>query len=76
MKSPLKNVFICERIQKFFQGGAPNFDIFQVYFFFGKITLKHIENKKGSRGSGGKLPWKIFENLHPVVAVLVVFQQF
>ena len=27
-------------------------------------------------GSGGILPWKIFENLHSVVAISVFFEQF
>ena len=32
--------------------------------------------KKAPRGSGGRLPWKIFENLHTVVAILLLFEQF
>ena len=38
--------------------------------------MKHIENKKDSRGSGGMLLREIFENLHTVVAILVLFEQF
>ena len=61
-----------QRIQNFFQGGDTNFDIFSSLFFSGKIILKLTENKKGSRGSESKLPRKIFENLHIVVAILVL----
>ena len=63
------------RIQEFFREGAPNFDIpLSVPVGFpGRIILKHIENEKGSRGM---LPRKIFENLHTVEAILVLFEQF
>ena len=45
--------------------------------FCGRIILKHLVNMKGSRkGSRGMLPWKIFENLHTVVAILVFFEHF
>ena len=65
------------RIQKFFREGAPNFEIFlSVYFFSGRIILKHIEKKKSFRGFEGMLPRKIFEILHTVVAILVLFKQF
>ena len=68
-------MFSClGRIQKFFRKGAPNFDIF-LSAVFGRIILKHIENKKGSRGSGGMLPRKIYINLHTVAAILVLFEQ-
>ena len=58
----------------FFSEGALHFDIFSSVVFSGRIIVKHIENKKGSRGSGGMLPWKIFENLHTVVAILALFE--
>ena len=48
------------------------FIYFQAYFF-GKIILKHIKNKKDCKGSRGMLPRKI---LCTVVAILVVFEQF
>ena len=71
-------MFLClRRIQEFFfREGAPKIAIFSNVFFSGKIILKHIENKKGSRGSGGMLPRKFFENLQTVVAILVVLEQF
>ena len=40
-------------MQKFFQEGASNFDIFSSNVFSGRIILKHIENRKGSRGVRG-----------------------
>ena len=60
LKSPLK-MFSCPgQIQEFFLGrGHPNLPYFQACFFSCRIILKHIENKKGSRGSGMMLP-KIF----------------
>ena len=70
-------MFSClRRIQKFFRKRKLNFNIFSSPVFSGKIILKHIENKKDSRGSGGMLPRKVFENLHTVVAILVLFEQF
>ena len=54
----------------------PNLPYFQTFFFSGRIVLKNIDNKKGSRGSGGMFPRKIFENLHTVVAILALFEQF
>ena len=60
----------------FFREGAPNFAIFSNVLFSGRIILKHIENKKGSRGSGGMLSQKIFENLRAVVGILALFEQF
>ena len=38
--------------------------------------LKYIENIKGLRGSGGRALRRFFENLHTVVAILVLFEQF
>ena len=32
--------------------------------------------KKALGGSEGMLRWKVFENLHSVVAILVLFEQF
>ena len=39
----------------------------------GRIILKHIENKKGSRGLRGHAPR---ENVRAAVAILALFQQF
>ena len=46
--------------------------------FFGKTNLKLIEKQEKllARGSGGMLPWKKFENLDAVMAVLVLFALF
>ena len=60
----------------FSREGAPIFDIISCCFFLSRIILKYIENEKGSRGSGGMLPRKMFENLHTVLAILALFKQF
>ena len=67
-------MFLClRRIQKLFRVGAPNLDIFSRVFFSGRIILKHIDNKKDSRGM---IPRKIFENFDTVVTFLVLLKQF
>ena len=76
---PFENVFISATyFRNFFRKGAPKYAIFHKRIFFSGCTiiLKYIENKKGSRGSGGMLSWKIFENLPTVVAILALFEQF
>ena len=45
---------------------APKFAIFSSVFFSGRIILKACSCS----------PQKIFENLHTVVAILVLFEQF
>ena len=56
VKSPFERCFyVCGVFRNFFREGAPIFDISNVVFF-GKIILKHIENKKGSRGVRGHGP--------------------
>ena len=50
------------------------FHIFQAHFF-DRTNLKLIvKQKKALRGSGGMLPRKNFENLHAVMAILVLFE--
>ena len=44
-------------------------------FFPAELILNNLSNKNDSRGSGGMLPQKCFENLHTVMAILVLFQQ-
>ena len=66
--------FLCkERIQNFFQGGGRGLH-FEI--FFGRITLRQIEEKNGCRGVWGMQQQKFFENLGPVIAILVLFVQF
>ena len=73
----MKNAFISTAYSENFRKEAPNFDIFSSAVVSSKIILKHLENKKDSGGgSGGMLPQKIFEKLHTVVAILVLFEQF
>ena len=44
--------------------------------FLCRIILKHIENKKGFKGSGGMLPQKNLKILHTTVTILALFDQF
>ena len=67
---------VCQVFRNFFREGAPNFNIFLRVVFSDRIILKHIENKKDSRGYEGMPPRKMFENLHTVKTVLVLFEQF
>ena len=62
--------------RNFFQKEKPKFAIFPGAFFLGRIILKYIKNKKALEGSGGMLPRKIIENLHAIVAILALFEQF
>ena len=50
--------------------------LFPAFFFPNKLILSNLSNKNDSRGSAGMLPQKSFENLHTVMAVLVLFEQF
>ena len=45
-------------------------------FFSDKVVLKHIEYEKSFRGVRGHALRKIFKNLHTIVAILVLFEQF
>ena len=77
VKSPLKKFSYLQRIQEIFSGrGYQIRHIFKSVFFSGRAILKNIDNKKGTRGSAGLLPRKMFENLHTAVAILVLFEQF
>ena len=39
-------------------------------------TREYLSTKNNSTGCGGMLPRKIFENLHIVMAILVLFEHF
>ena len=45
-------------------------------FFSGRVTVKQIEKQKRPKGSRGMLPRQNFENLHAIMAILVLFEQF
>ena len=50
VNSPLKNVFIfhiCGILKNFFTEGHQNLTYFLAYYFFSRIIVKQIENKKG-----------------------------
>ena len=56
-----KRFYVCGVFTNFFRVGAPNFGVFLRVVFSGRIMLKHIENKKGLRESGGMLPGKFLK---------------
>ena len=59
LKKPFKNAFMSATYSKnFFREEAPKFAIFSNIFFSGRIVLKNIDNKKGSRGPGACSPGK------------------
>ena len=63
--------------RNFFKERAPNFITFSsVVFSPAKLILSNLSNKNDSRGSGGMLPRKIFENLHTVMVILTLLEQF
>ena len=73
VKGPLQCVFMSTAYSEFFSiRGHQTFTYFQAYFF----RKNYFENKKDSRGSRGVLPRSFLENLHTVVAILVLFEQF
>ena len=62
VKDPLKSVFMSAAYSEFFSVRGTNFShIFQAYFFFERIILKHIENKNDCGGSRGRLPGKFLK---------------
>ena len=70
-------MFSCQvRTQNFFQGGKTNFRHFSSVVFSTDLIVSSLNNKSDSRGSGGMLPRKLFENLRTAMAILVLFEQF
>ena len=77
VNKPFENVSCQGRIQKFFQGGSTKFNHFFKRIFSGRVNFKQlISTKNDSRGSRSMLPRKTFENLHSVMVILVLFEQF
>ena len=64
--------------QEFLKNGrGHNFHILFKRIFFSKTNLKLIEKQErfwGGGGFGGMLPRKIFENVHDLMAILVLFE--
>ena len=61
----------------FFNGEGTKFRyFFKLGFFPAEVILTNLSNKNNSRGSGGMLHRKIFENLHTVMVILALFEQF
>ena len=62
---------------EFFEGEGINFrHFFQAQVFPAELFLSNLSAKNDSRGSGGMLPRKIFENLLTAMTILVLFEQF
>ena len=59
--------------RNFLRKGA---SIFVTFFQAEELFLSILSAQNDSRGSGGMLPWKISENLHTAMAILVLFEQF
>ena len=62
-------------VRNFERGGGHNFHL----YFKRTVNIfrqNKFEAKKSSWGSGGMLPRKIFENLHAVMAILVLLNDF
>ena len=75
VNKPFENVSCQGRIQNIFQGGGTNCRYFFKRSFF-RQSYSNLSTKTTLGGSGGMLPRKIFENLHTVMAILVLFKQF
>ena len=75
---PFENVFMSGAYSEIFSGRRHQFLSFFKRSFFHRLNFKQLSlsNKNESRGSGGMLPRKIFENLHTAMAILVLFEQF
>ena len=61
---------------EFFLGRDQFLLLFQAYFFPAGLILNNLSTKNDSREVQSMLPRKFVENLHTVMAVLVLFEQF
>ena len=64
---------------EFYSGkGHQILSLFQTQFFPGRVISSILSNKNDCRGVQGhaSLPRKIFENLHTVMVILALFEQF
>ena len=63
--------------RKFFKEEVSKFVTFSsIVFFPAELSTSNLSNKNDSRGVQGHAPLEIFENLHTVMAILVLFEQF
>ena len=61
----------------FFWERAPNFvTFFKLVFFSAQLIISNLSDKRTLRGSGSILLRKIFENLHTVMAILMLCEDF
>ena len=61
---------------RFFLGGCKFRHFFKRSFFPTELLLSNLSNKNDSRGDRGHASPENFENLHTVMAILMLFEQF
>ena len=72
-----ENVFMPGAYSEIFSGRGHQFSSPFKLIFFDRFNLSNLAcNKNDSRGFGGMLYRKTFENLHTAMAILVLFEQF
>ena len=76
VNKPFENVSCQGPLQHFFRMRAPIFVTFSSVVFSAKLILSNLGTKTTPGGSDSLLPRKIYENLHTVMAILVLFEQF
>ena len=76
VNKPFENVFMSGAYLELFSGKRHQFSSLFKRIFSTDLILSNLSTKNVSRGSGGMLPQKIFENLHIAMAILVLFKQF
>ena len=70
-------MFHVRGVSKIFSGREPQISsLFQAQFFPAELILSNLSNKNDFRGVRGMLPREIFENLHTVMVILALFEQF
>ena len=63
--------------RNFFREGSPIFAVFSSVFVLpAELILSDLSTKINFKESGIMLSRKFFENLHTVMAILVLFEQF
>ena len=72
----MKNAFMFAAYSEILQGMDTNFRHIFKSIFSGRFIFNHNKKKKVLGRSGGMLPKKLFENLHTIVAILVLLENF
>ena len=74
VNKPFENLFMSGAYSEFFSGRGHQFlSLFRAQFFSADLILSNLSTENASRESGDMLPRKNFENLHTVMAILVLF---